>query len=178
MIILITIQLSESFFGNHTTLCTDLILIDLHRWSWKYKMSPLDNGSSNGHHGDMPNLWGIYKTWTSLSHLPGISQKPRWLGSSRLPLVLSHPRISVWKQDEWSTNKTHLHRRQNHKLQYVLDTVQCRYSAVNVLKKFLKNTPHSSPVRARYGVVFVDPACDWYSASVPAIQMWCESSNV
>ena len=37
---------------------------------------------------------------------------------------------------------------------------------------FLQNiheTPHSSPVRARYGVSFVGSACDWYSTSVPAI---------
>ena len=30
-------------------------------------------------------------------------------------------------------------------------------------------TPHSSPIRARYVVSFVDPASDWYSASVPVI---------
>ena len=30
---------------------------------------------------------------------------------------------------------------------------------------FLK-IPHTSPVKARYGVSFVDPASDWYSASV------------
>ena len=33
---------------------------------------------------------------------------------------------------------------------------------------FTKDT-HSSPVKARYGVSFVDPASDWYSASVPVI---------
>ena len=35
--------------------------------------------------------------------------------------------------------------------------------------KYSQNTPHSSPVRPRYGVSFVDPASDWCSASVPAI---------
>ena len=33
---------------------------------------------------------------------------------------------------------------------------------------FTKDT-HSSPVRASYGVCFVDPASDWYSTWVPAI---------
>ena len=35
--------------------------------------------------------------------------------------------------------------------------------------KYSQTTPPSSPVRARYGVSFVDPASDWYSASVPVI---------
>ena len=32
-----------------------------------------------------------------------------------------------------------------------------------------QKTPHSSTVRSGYGVSFVDPASDWYSASVPVI---------
>ena len=45
-------------------------------------------------------------------------------------------------------------------------TVRCRY--VNFLALYSQKTPHISPVRARYGVSFVDPASDWYSAWVPA----------
>ena len=47
------------------------------------------------------------------------------------------------------------------------NTVRCHYNAVS--KKYHRNIPHSSPVRVRYGVSFVDPASDWYSALVPAI---------
>ena len=50
-----------------------------------------------------------------------------------------------------------------------LTTVQCRYDVANFLKNMNKSTSHSSPVRARYGMSFVDPAPDWYCASVPAI---------
>ena len=32
-----------------------------------------------------------------------------------------------------------------------------------------QKTPHSSPIWAGYGVSFVDPGSDWYSASDPAI---------
>ena len=35
--------------------------------------------------------------------------------------------------------------------------------------KYSQETSHSSPVRASYGVFFVDPASDWYSATVPVI---------
>ena len=38
-------------------------------------------------------------------------------------------------------------------------TMRRRYNAVNFLK-YSRKTPHSSPVRARYGVSFVDPASD------------------
>ena len=48
-------------------------------------------------------------------------------------------------------------------------TVRCRYNAVNFLKKYSQRTTHSSPVKARYGMSFVDPASDWYSSRVPAI---------
>ena len=48
-------------------------------------------------------------------------------------------------------------------------TVRCRYNAVSFLTNIHKNTPHSSPVMAKYGVSFVDPASDWYSASVSVI---------
>ena len=40
------------------------------------------------------------------------------------------------------------------------NTVWCCYNAVNFLKKYSQKTPLSSPVRARYGVSFVDPASD------------------
>ena len=52
---------------------------------------------------------------------------------------------------------------------YSGNTVWCRCNAVNCRKKNQQNTPHSSPVRVRYGVCFEDPASDWYSASVHAI---------
>ena len=38
-----------------------------------------------------------------------------------------------------------------------------------IFPQILKNTPHSASVVARYGVSFVYPASDWYSASVPII---------
>ena len=49
--------------------------------------------------------------------------------------------------------------------------MQCCYNAVNFLIDIRKRqkTPHSSPVSARYGVSFVDPASGWYSAWVPVI---------
>ena len=36
-------------------------------------------------------------------------------------------------------------------------------------QNYQQKTPHSMPIRACYGVSFVDPASDWYSTSVPAI---------
>ena len=53
--------------------------------------------------------------------------------------------------------------------QYIIHTVRCRYNAVNFITYIHKKTPHGSPVRARYGVSFVDSASDWYYVSVPAI---------
>ena len=43
--------------------------------------------------------------------------------------------------------------------------VQCRYNAVNVLTNIHKRHPRARP----YGVSFVNPAPDWYSASVLVI---------
>ena len=43
--------------------------------------------------------------------------------------------------------------------------------------KYSQNTPLSSPVRVRYGVSFVDPASDWYSASV-AVIIFVTSYNI
>ena len=45
----------------------------------------------------------------------------------------------------------------------------CCYNAVNFLTDIPQKTPQSSPVRVRYGVSLVDPASDWYFASVSAI---------
>ena len=39
----------------------------------------------------------------------------------------------------------------------------------SIFSKIFTKTSHSTPVRARYGVSFVDSASDWYSAWVPAI---------
>ena len=45
------------------------------------------------------------------------------------------------------------------------NTVRYRYNAVNFHSN-TKKTPHSSPVRASYGVSFVGKTSDAYSASV------------
>ena len=39
----------------------------------------------------------------------------------------------------------------------------------SIFSQYSQKTPHSSPIRASYGVSFVDPASDWHSASVPVI---------
>ena len=49
---------------------------------------------------------------------------------------------------------------------------RCRFS-----HKYSQKTPHSSPVRASYGVSFMDPASDWYSAAPPVI-IYVISSNI
>ena len=48
-------------------------------------------------------------------------------------------------------------------------TVRCCYNAVNFLTNIRKSHPIARKVRTVYGVCFVDPASDWYSASVPVI---------
>ena len=35
--------------------------------------------------------------------------------------------------------------------------------------QYSQKTPHSPPVKSRYGVSLMDPASGWYSASVPVI---------
>ena len=47
--------------------------------------------------------------------------------------------------------------------------MQCHYNVVNFFQKYSQKTTHSSPIRPRYGVSFVDPASDWYFASLPVI---------
>ena len=47
--------------------------------------------------------------------------------------------------------------------------VRCRYIAVNFFHTYSQKTPHSSPVRARYGLSLVHPSSDWYSDSIPVI---------
>ena len=49
-----------------------------------------------------------------------------------------------------------------------------KYNAVSLIRgqfshRYSQKTPKSSPVRARYGLSYVDPASDWYSASVSVI---------
>ena len=56
----------------------------------------------------------------------------------------------AWHADKWTYSAVPLKR--------------CQFSL-----KYSQKTPHSSPVRARYGVYFVNAASDWYSASVPVI---------
>ena len=46
------------------------------------------------------------------------------------------------------------------------DTLQCWYNAVDFLQKSSLKTPHSLPVRARYGVSFVNFNSDLYSPAV------------
>ena len=46
-----------------------------------------------------------------------------------------------------------------------------------ILKKYSQKIPHSSPLRARYGVSSVDPSFDWYSASVP-VNIYVISYNI
>ena len=41
-----------------------------------------------------------------------------------------------------------------------LHTVRCHYNTVNFLKKYSQKTPHSSPVRARYGVLWIQHLID------------------
>ena len=52
-------------------------------------------------------------------------------------------------------------------------TVRCRNNAVSFLTNIHKMHPYlahySSPLRMRYGLYFVDPAYDWYTASVSVI---------
>ena len=48
-------------------------------------------------------------------------------------------------------------------------TAWCCYNAVSFLTIIHKRHLHSSPVRARYEVSFVDAASDWYSTTFPII---------
>ena len=68
-----------------------------------------------------------------------------------------------------------LHMQQTSFTLYVKDivwihTLRCRYNAVKFCQILPRNTAHSSPVMARYVVSFVDPASDWYSASLLVIK--------
>ena len=47
--------------------------------------------------------------------------------------------------------------------------IHIQYGAGITWSIFSQMTPQSSPVRAKYGVSYVNPACDWYFASVPVI---------
>ena len=77
-----------------------------------------------------------------------------WWWISNAPAASSHQQIQCWL-----LNCSHFH-------PSMYSSVH--YNAVNFLTNIHK-TSHSLPVRARYGVSFVSPAFDWYSASVPAI---------
>ena len=64
-------------------------------------------------------------------------------------------------------------RRRRHQYLIKVCIWDIRYSAVPLKRgqfphKYSQQTPHSSPVRATYGF-FVDPASDWYSASISEI---------
>ena len=58
----------------------------------------------------------------------------------------------------------------------IIGTVQCRYKAVNFSQKSRKRH-HSSPVRASYGVSFVDTISDLYSAPMTDV-MYAISCNI
>ena len=47
--------------------------------------------------------------------------------------------------------------------------IQCGAIITSIFSKIFTKDTHSLPVRVRYGVSFVDPAYDWYSAWVPGI---------
>ena len=47
--------------------------------------------------------------------------------------------------------------------------MQCRYNVVNFLTNIHKRHPIPRPVRARYGVSFVDPASDCYCVPVSVV---------
>ena len=52
----------------------------------------------------------------------------------------------------------------------IINVIQCDAVITwPILSQILKKTPHSSPIRSRYGVSFVDSQSDSYSASVPVI---------
>ena len=51
----------------------------------------------------------------------------------------------------------------------ILWTVRCRYNAANFLQNPYKNTSHSSPVRATYGMNFLGSNSNLYSISVTAV---------
>ena len=51
------------------------------------------------------------------------------------------------------------------------------WSVVNFPPQNSQKTPHSWPVGVRYGVSFMDPASDWYSALVPVI-IYAVSYNI
>ena len=55
--------------------------------------------------------------------------------------------------------------------QVSVQNIQCGMVIMrSIFTQISQKKPHSSADRARYGVVsFVDPAFDWYSASVPVI---------
>ena len=64
----------------------------------------------------------------------------------------------------------------HHTICHVTYVISCHitYSVVPLQRgqfyqKYSQKTPHGSPVKARYGVSFVDSASDWYHVSVPAI---------
>ena len=57
-----------------------------------------------------------------------------------------------------------------------LSTMRCRYSTVHFLRNIQKRYSYL-PVRARYGVSFVDPASDWYSTLVRVI-IYVKSYNI
>ena len=96
---------------------------------------------------DFKERWFHFRTITF--NLCGISYSPRWL-------------LIVQSMKTQSTTVSMVAHAIRH-------TVRRRYKVVNFLTNIHKNTPHSSPVKARYGVYFVDSTSDWYSASIPAM---------
>ena len=84
---------------------------------------------------------------------------------SSFRIIISSRDNSSWLLTE---NKMHIHRREE-SFQPVI-YLQCGAVITRSIFSliFTKDT-HISPVRARYGVSFLDPASDWHWASIPAI---------
>ena len=104
-------------------------------------------------------------------------------------LILIYYHLDIKGQINWNFNKNSKCVIEEHAFENVCkiaalllfvnsrNIVWCHYNAVNFLLNILysRKTPHSSPVRARYGVCFVGSASDWQSASIPAMMcaIWC-----
>ena len=124
-----------------------------------------------------------YKSWAWLSASPDMSWEnwPWWWWSSCRGLLCAawqsaQPAVWLSWSSPWTPPAPHYYScwdaegKIGNKVGMMCQT----YNAVPLWggefsKKYQQKTPHSLPVRARYGVSFVDPAFGWYSASVPTI---------
>ena len=110
-----------------------------------------------------------YKLWIYIIEWLPINQHTRLRGYHQSLLVIRlewHSSNAGLEASLNSLNNINAYKRTSQQkiIYWISITVQCCYNAVNSQK-----TPHSSPIRMRYGVSFVDPASDWYHAPVPVI---------